>query len=222
MDPSKYRPALDAYCTLLEEAKQRLLVMEVLLNGKTGLHGGAVHESCYLQLRMLCEVIALGCLIAQGDIEPSGKIKKAYEAGKIIRYLETLHPEFYPHAATQTKSGPDTYDAVIIGEGFLTKNELIQLYNKCGNILHRGTVRDVFGYLDWEPSHAEIRAWKAKIETLLRLHIIFMLDKQTFVLFVSSNIANNNKVNCLVGECESSTDFAKVGARFEITMEAET
>jgi hypothetical protein len=83
MHPSKYRPALNAYCALLEEAKHRLVALDLLLSGKTGLAAGAVHESAYLQLRMLCETIALGCVIAKGDHEPTGKIRTEYRAGKI-------------------------------------------------------------------------------------------------------------------------------------------
>src|SRR5262245_38056305 len=106
MHPSKYRPALNAYCQLLDEAKHRLAALDILLAGDTELPVGAVHESSYLQLRMLCETIALGCLIAQGDHQPTRKIKNEYRAGKIIEYMKDVHPEFYPRPAKQTKSGP--------------------------------------------------------------------------------------------------------------------
>src|SRR6476620_297428 len=105
MDPSKYRPALNAYCALLEEAKHRLTALDILLGGKTGLPAGAIHESAYLQLRMLCETIALGCMIAQGDHQPTRRISTEYRAGKIIEYMDGVHPEFYPRAARQTKAG---------------------------------------------------------------------------------------------------------------------
>ena len=84
---------------------------------------GAIHELCFLQLRMLCELIALGCLTAHGDLE-TGKLKKAYEADEIIGRLQRLHPHFYPHAARQTKQGPDRYDAILLKDGFLTKGNL--------------------------------------------------------------------------------------------------
>lgn len=78
--------------------------MDMALAGQTGLPNGAIIEFCFLQLRMLCELIALGCLTAHGDLE-AGKLKKSHKADQIIRRLEVLHPDFYPKAATQTKAG---------------------------------------------------------------------------------------------------------------------
>src|SRR5262245_58960282 len=101
MSPSKYREALNDYSALMLEAKHRLLAMDAALGGRTGLPHGAICEFGFLQLRMLCELIAIGCLTAHGDLE-TGKLKKTYEADKIIRRLERLHSEFYPRGATRT------------------------------------------------------------------------------------------------------------------------
>jgi hypothetical protein len=120
---SPYEEAMDAYSILMHEAKRRLLAMGTALEGKTGLPKGVVCEFCFLQLRMLCELIALGCLTAHGDLM-SGKLRETWQADKIIRGLEELHPDFYPIAATEV---------------LFTKEELIKLYWKCGDLLHRGT-----------------------------------------------------------------------------------
>ena len=124
---------LNAYVGLMEEAKYRLFAMDTALEGRTGLPPGATREYCFLQLRMLCELIALGCLTAHGDLQ-TGKLKKAYEADRIIRGLQRLHPKFYPIAAIRTDKGPK-----LIHEHGLTKEELVKLYWKCGNVLHRGS-----------------------------------------------------------------------------------
>jgi hypothetical protein len=203
MHPSKYRPALNAYCALLEEAKHRLVALDLLLSGKTGLAAGAVHESAYLQLRMLCETIALGCVIAKGDHEPTGKIRTEYRAGKIIEYMDRIHPEFYPRAAKQTQAGPEVYDAILVDDGYLTKEDLKKLHSECGMHLHRGTIKRLASKPQYDREHKVIRMWKEKIETLLRYHIISMLDKRTVVLFVLSNKQNNDKVQCVVVESDA-------------------
>jgi len=105
MKPSKYGAALDDYSMLMEEAKYRLLAMDTALGGRTGLPKGAIREFCFLELRMLCELIALGCLTAHGDLKTS-KLKTSYEADRIIRSLQKLHPDFFPVGATQGKAGP--------------------------------------------------------------------------------------------------------------------
>jgi hypothetical protein len=84
MKPSKYRQALDTYSWLMDEAKQRLSAVDTALAGQTGLPNGAIIEFCFLQLRMLCELIALGCLTAHGDLQ-AGKLKKSHKADQIIR-----------------------------------------------------------------------------------------------------------------------------------------
>jgi hypothetical protein len=181
MKPSKYREALNAYSMLMEEAKYRLLAMDMALGGQTGLPRAAIPEFCFLQLRMLCELIALGCLTAHGDLE-TGKLKGAYEADRIIRRLQRLHPEFYPIGATMGKKGP-----VLRKDGFLTKEELVKLYWKCGDVLHRGSFQALSSRIYTDTDIEEIKAWKQNIEALLSCHAIFMADKRTVVLFVLRN-----------------------------------
>jgi hypothetical protein len=57
-------------------------------------------ELSYLQLRLICEAIALGCLLVHGDIPQSrtGHLKKEYHAGRIINALEKLHSTFFSGA----------------------------------------------------------------------------------------------------------------------------
>ena len=208
MKPSKYRGALNAYSALMEEAKYRLLATNTALRGQTGLPTGAIFEFCFLQLRMLCELIALGCLTAHGDLE-TGKLKEAYEADKIIRRLQRLHPDFYPIAATQSKGGPDEYDAVLLSGGFLTKEELLKLYWKCGNVLHRGSFKALSSLQYATADFEEIETWKKKIEVLLRYHAIFMADKRTMALFVLRNKANNDQVGWTTLEGEEMTSLLR-------------
>jgi hypothetical protein len=181
MSPSKYREALDAYSGLMEEAKYRLQAMDTALIGITGLPRGAIVEFGFLQLRLLCELIAVGCLTAHGDLQ-TGKLKKAYEADKIIKGLERLRSKFYPLGAIRTG------DLIKLRrDGFLTKEELLKLYWRCGHLLHRGNYEDVPTRIYSKKFIEEIGTWKQKIEALLSCHAIFMADNRTMVLFVLSN-----------------------------------
>jgi hypothetical protein len=173
---SEYTEAMDAYTVLMQEAKARLLAMDTALEGKTGLPEVAVREYCFLQLRMLCELIALGCLTAQGDLQ-TGKLKKSYKADQIICRLEVLHPDFYPYAATRTEAGIE-----LRKDGF-TKEELMKLYWKCGDVLHRGTVETLWSRKSGDVGIEEIRTWKQKIEALLSYHTILMADGVTAATF---------------------------------------
>ena len=168
---TRYEEALDVYSVLMHEAKARLIGMDTALEGKTGLPNALICEFCFLQLRMLCELIALGCLTAHGDVQIGQDLKKAWQADKIIRDFEKLHPPFYPKTAPQQN------------EGF-TKEELVKLYRRCGDLLHRGSLQSLWsrdGHGD--AGIEEIRDWKQKIEAQLGHHTIVMADGTTTATF---------------------------------------
>lgn len=136
----KQQNAVELYTELMNEAKFRLRSFEHVFNYK----GGPLIARDYLaiQLRMLCEVISLGCLVMHGDIKETDtrKLRKAYQADTIMKALETLHPRFYPLPITPTvQNGKLTKirDAEI---DYLKKEQLIALYRRCSRLLHRGTV----------------------------------------------------------------------------------
>jgi hypothetical protein len=75
---------------------------------------------------MLCELAALGCLVAHGDITQTRYFRKeAYKADDILRRLDRLHPEFYPVPVKPT-FGPGSVHVDPIDGGFLSKPELIR------------------------------------------------------------------------------------------------
>ena len=171
MPTQKQKHAVDLYASLMEEAKARLDSITYTLNGDTGLPEIFADEFCTLQLRMLCEVIALGCLVAHGDIQETHtrRLSQVYAADKICERLEALHPDFYPRPVRQVEPDPPrNFGIEDITTGYLTKPELIELVTKkCGPGLHRGTTKDL-GLKSLDPE--EIYAYTIKIRTLLDIH----------------------------------------------------
>jgi len=171
--------ASSLYVDLLEEAKVRIAGIDAAISGRMGLPVLLTREFSYLQLRMLCEVIALGCLTAHGEIRASqaAKLQKEYAADKIIGRLEELHSNFYPHAIRLSITpGHAHFDR--LDSGFLTKAELIKLYGKCGDQLHRGSLKKLLatGRRTQPPNFADIAGWTNKIITLLNQHHIASFD----------------------------------------------
>lgn len=82
---AKTDPKLEAaslYADLMNEVKVRIAAIDAGTGGLLGaLPAPIVQEHCYLQLRMCCELIALGCLVAHGDITcrqgPQGQVGTA-------------------------------------------------------------------------------------------------------------------------------------------------
>src|ERR1035437_2529629 len=119
--------ALKLYGGLMEEAKVRFYIIDIAVSGRTGLPERGVREFCYLQLRMLCEVIALACLTANGNIKETqeNNLMKGVYADKIIKRLAKVHPEFYPRPAIDACTPSGGIHLVPITDPFLTKDDII-------------------------------------------------------------------------------------------------
>jgi hypothetical protein len=184
-------PPTKLYGRLMEEAKLRLAAIDAACSGPSGLVAPFVGEFCYLQLRMLCELIALACLVAHGDVPGAEKrnVRKAWAAKSIIDALAELHPPFYPTPVTQVEVTPGeiTYSALAPSE-YLTKKELVTLSGRCGDLLHRGDIGKVranglrFKLAPDVQELQEIATWASKITALLSAHLIALHDEKTIYL----------------------------------------
>ena len=134
--------SLELYKELMEEVKARTSSINTLTSDQRGIPSPLVREYCYLQLRMLCELIALGCLVAHGDIVASSptSLRTAYAPAEILRRLEALHPDFYPVPVIPTQTTTGWHLGDYDDRPFLTKKDLIVLWGRCGDVLHRGNL----------------------------------------------------------------------------------
>jgi hypothetical protein len=181
--------AITAYARLLDEAVVRLTTIEGLVDDRFGVPSSLVAELGYLQLRMLCELVALCCLIAHGDIEATRatKLQKEYAADKLIKMLEPLHPNFYPRPVNVSPTSTG-HHIDRITEGFLTKAELLGLYHECGDRLHRGSLAKFRSSAPrvHETDLAKLRGWLSKFVILLRSHHVASYNNLAhFICFLS-------------------------------------
>jgi hypothetical protein len=164
--------ALALYISVMEEVKARSFSINTITQSAIALGPPLIREYCFLQLRMLCELIALGCLVAHGDITKTKYFQRdAYKADDIMRRLEELHPEFYPFPVTPIFN-PGHVHLEPISSGFLTKPELISLYGRCGDVLHKGTLDRLISPKPLRMDYADIMDWGQKILNLLSSHRI--------------------------------------------------
>jgi hypothetical protein len=171
---------LELYATLMDEAKVRINAVDRAVNGRIHMPGPIVREFCYLQLRLLCELIALSCLVAHGDfsVSYSKRLRRQWSAEKIMDDLTRLNPDLYPHAARQTPltvPGKPGYNFDVINPSPLPKGELLKLYGQCHHRLHRGNVSKLLTSdtpIDTNPNFPEIISWAQRINDLLQCHLI--------------------------------------------------
>ena len=187
--------AMALYLSIMEEAKIRAYSINTITNNPIGLPPPLVREYCFLQLRMLCELIALGCLVAHGDIkETKAKdFQKAYKADDILKRLGELHPAFYPVPVTPV-FGNASVHLEVIETGFLTKSDLIELYGKCGDVLHKGNLRRLLSpRIPSQTNFPDINNWGQKTLNLLSSHRISRVGGNFhFVTFLEAAQAGGN------------------------------
>jgi len=173
--------AANFYADVLNEISARIEFMNMAINRQMnpGLTPPFIREIAYLQLRMMCELVAIGCLVVHGDINDtkSAYLQKEYAANRIINRLANLHPNFYPHPVRLTVEGSTTHMDRIT-EGFLTKDDLVKLYHQCGEKLHRGKLGNFKITSDkmMQGDYSDILGWGRKFIVLLEQHHIASKD----------------------------------------------
>ena len=93
-------------------------------------------EFVLVQLRMICEMIAVGCIVAH-ELDPRSDLKNEHSASRIFYELEKLKPEYFPgpvQAVTNPKTGVINYEPQA---NAITRQELKALYERCNDLIHR-------------------------------------------------------------------------------------
>jgi hypothetical protein len=196
------------YMNLMEEAKARFACINAAINGSLVLPEALVREIGFLQLRMLCELIALGCLIAHGDVrEKTKNLSKEFAADRIIHRLSQLHPAFYPYPVRvevdNVKNHVQLHDQT---KSFRRQDELPKLYFRCAEFLHRGTVRKLAStrapetLLVAQKDFKEIGNWTNKIIALLNDHRISSIDNRRHLIVIMSAASAGGQVQVAYAE----------------------
>lgn len=183
MVTQEQQKALAFYANIMEEVKARISAVEGILIEKPKIFPPLIQEFCYLQFRMICELIACACLTAHGDLtfSPVGKMKKEYLADKIINALEKLSPSFFPKPVKLSLQ-VDGIHMEEVPDGFLTKQEFLSLYRKGGDILHRRYSTVSLISPSMQINYYELAAWLKKISTLLSCHHIASFDNTKHIV----------------------------------------
>lgn len=169
------------YQNQLVEIKRRISIIREFLNNEksTGFFITDVEFVC-LQFRKIVELIAFSSLIANREeySKVHDKYKYDWNPKFIFKDLERLNPDFYPVPVDGVRDG-NYLHLKQIKDGFLSKDEAINLYNKCNSVLH---VSNPFkGEKDLKKIKENFQVWTNKIVTLLSNHNILLYGKGLMV-----------------------------------------
>ena len=182
--PEKKMP-IQLYTNQMQEIKHRISVIDYYLSG----HGHAFYkptttESICLQFRKILELIAFSSLIANKS--QYSAIHKDFEshwnADYLLKDLSRVNPDFYPKPVEEkpSKASGTVNDLIPIANGYLTKDDFIQIYKKCGGMLHAlNPYGSKTGYHYFEKSFPE---WRQKLIRLLNCHEVHLIGQTGFWL----------------------------------------
>ena len=172
------------YRELMQEVKRRTEVINSFRSDPSrALYNWTWAEFLSLQLRMILESIALGCLVAnQSDWPRSpGELQKAWHAGRILSELERVQPESYPTPLIEIPPDTGLGDSPMQGRfrgelvdrppgDWLTRDGFMEVYGRLGNVLHaRNPLAPLPEFRHYE---SNIPIWQEKIMNLLNHHKI--------------------------------------------------
>lgn len=188
-------PVALKYANTMEEIKRRLHAIGRVVEWD-GLESEFAIEFGYLNLRIICELVGLACLIAHGDVHDRADLAKTWEAPKIMRKLQKLKPDFFPQACSFGE--PDVNGKRLmefrVGD-FLTMQEVVVLWQRTGSQLHAGTLKNYTPPMFYNSAGTDDVVYLAnRMVNLLNNHIIKLSDKRWFFVILSEKTTKQVQV----------------------------
>jgi hypothetical protein len=106
-----------------------LKTVEMVGTGQHYLANLPAAEFCLLQLRMVCELVALGCIAIHTDVPQTARLQKLWNEGAIIDDLKKLKPTYFPIPAKNVGDENGViYFNVRLDDLGLNSSELLKMY----------------------------------------------------------------------------------------------
>lgn len=200
----KIEHKLEKYSSCMEEIKLRTEVIRAFLDGRANaLYEHTTMECICLQVRKILELIALSSLVA--NVEEYSKKKESFakhsHAEFIINEIRSINPNFYPVPTIKRRDekNPKLSHQEPVTSGFLTEKELVNIYSRCGGLLHANNPfagpKDIKNFIRVVPG------WMDKIVKLLNHHIVHFIDEESiFICIMNSEGSGKVQVTHFVRE----------------------
>lgn len=169
--PKTIEERAKVYLHCMVEIRQRLKAISAIQNAD--MPALFIKEACYLQLRYVCELIAIGCLVAQGDYETQRAFRDEYSPPKIFVALKKIFPHFFPQAAVIKNDQGRVHLEANCKPYAYTESKVSKLWNQSGDHLHRASItRYLKKTFSPPPETASIQKHINGVTALLECHVI--------------------------------------------------
>jgi hypothetical protein len=176
----------EKYLAVLVEIKRRTKVIDDIISADSRLRYRATSiETACLQIRKILELIAFGSLIANVRMYSAQhrKFAEHWNPKFMLKDMARVNPHFYPLPIIQKPSAIPgiEMDWVDRGPDYLTKDDFLFAYDKCGGILH---ATNPYGTeTDFDVYQTNLTQWRNKIVNLLNAHTMTLAQDDHLYLF---------------------------------------
>jgi hypothetical protein len=167
------------YITFMEEVKvQHNALADTLESIVDEAEGQQMLEAefAYLQVRRICELLALAVIAAHNRLPEarSRSFLHEYNASLVFKRLADLNPLGFsrPFVGERTEDG--RIHLTPIAEPAFNSKRLSEVYNRCGDMLHVGKLAMLIHGPYKVYDIAELRQWCFGLAELLSQHVIYL------------------------------------------------
>ncbi|WP_156451877.1 hypothetical protein [Novosphingobium sp. CCH12-A3] len=183
---------LHMYRSFMEEIKIRMEAIDRFLKRIGDERGGrdtfTDAEAAILQIRYICELIALSTVAAHGLVGVTSRILKSWHAEETFKLLEGVNVNSFPRAVRPSPTVKNNFE---LQKGEMDLGELKMVYNTCGENLHRGAMKHFFKEARRAYDPEGLVGWVNRIKALLNMHVVMILE-QGIVIYVTLSDDNGD------------------------------
>lgn len=187
------------YCALMLDVRTRNDAINAIILDPGSLPPRLVREFCYLQLRMIAELVALGCVVLHDQLPASDvkRLRKAYHPNEILSTIEGYEPGFFPRAVDYIHEvEPGHKEVVPVDPPVMTAAELKRMWGRTGDVLHWGTVKKMREQTVVDEKHTDVRLMQRRFLDLLSIHFV-LTAKETQPFICQLNSADGGGVKMI-------------------------
>jgi hypothetical protein len=198
MPPVMRKSDANIYARCMHEVRQRTFVIRDLVTEMNSAEGLDPHmvELVFVQFRKILELVAFGSLTANREVyeKVRADFQNEWNAKRLLDKLARVNPHYYPIPLKPPTVLPDGKKHMEqVSSGFLTKDEFVVLYDLSSTILHTPNpfqTEDALAGINVDVNH-----WAAQIASLLKFHMIHLVDDSIWVVQIPGDPAQRVKVD---------------------------
>ena len=161
-------------------------------------------EFCYLQIRKVCEYVALAVLAAHGEYDgaKASNLEKEWHAAELFDKIAQLNPYSFP-IPIQIQHDQNGVGRHHLAPGIvkIQLSEISGIYGSAGARLHVGSLRNLLSGRLPPYDLAEVADWRNRFVQTLNIHSI-RLPHVACILLVHLKDERDGQVHCAFAEAE--------------------